>query len=80
MAGPSPQDGRMRYWSAGVEFAVILGVMTAGGYWLDHRTGLLPLWTLIGLAAGFAAALYRLLRELRCDTENQNKTDDSEAP
>lgn len=59
------QDRRLGLVTAGVEFAVLVGVLTGGGYWLDRHTGLLPLGTLVGLAAGFSAALYRLIRQAR---------------
>jgi len=65
MEQPPLQDERIGLWTAGVEFAVVVGLLTAGGYWLDGYTGTLPLWTLVGLAAGFAAAMYRLIRQVQ---------------
>ena len=64
----------MRFWTAGVEFAVIIGLITAGGYWLDRWLNTLPLWTLIGLALGFGGALYRLVRQ----AQMANKTESSD--
>ena len=55
-------DGRLRFISAGVEFAVILIVFCGGGAALDLHMDTLPLWTLIGMGAGFAGALWRLVR------------------
>ncbi len=51
-----------RYASAGMEFFIAIILPTGGGVWLDCRTGTLPLWTLVGLAVGFAAGLYRLVQ------------------
>jgi F0F1-type ATP synthase assembly protein I len=65
MEQPPLQDERIGLWTAGVEFAVVVGALTGGGYWLDVYTGKLPLWTLVGLATGFAAAMYRLIRQVR---------------
>ncbi|HDY64819.1 MAG TPA: AtpZ/AtpI family protein [Phycisphaerae bacterium] len=76
MPGPPQQDGRLRFASAGVEFFVIIGVLLGGGYWLDTRLGTLPLWTLVGLAVGFAGALYRLVRQVR----PKNRTETEETP
>ena len=55
-------DGRLRFISAGVEFAVILIAFCAGGAALDLHMGTLPLWTFVGMGAGFAGALWRLVR------------------
>ncbi|MBN1553819.1 MAG: AtpZ/AtpI family protein [Phycisphaerae bacterium] len=68
------QDKRVGLWTAGVEFAVTIGLPTGGGFWLDGRMDTLPLWTLLGLALGFAAALYRLIRQVR--PKNDGMTDD----
>ena len=54
---------------------MIIGVLMGGGYWLDTRLDTLPLWTLIGMAAGFAGALYRLIRQVR--PMNRKETDDT---
>lgn len=58
----SQQNQPGRYASAGIEFIAVVALLTGGGYWLDRRWGMLPLWTLVGLAGGFAAGLYRLVR------------------
>jgi F0F1-type ATP synthase assembly protein I len=65
MKKPPLQDKRIGLWTAGVEFAVTILLPTVGGYWLDGRMNTLPLWTLLGLAVGFGAALYRLIRQVR---------------
>ena len=55
-------DGRLRFISAGVEFAVILIAFCGGGAALDLHLGTLPVWTLVGMGVGFAGALWRLVR------------------
>lgn len=69
------QDKRIGLWTAGLEFAAIIGLPTFGGYWLDGRMGTLPLWTLSGLALGFAGALYRLIRQVK--PKSDETTDDA---
>ena len=57
-----PGGDPLRHIGVGVEFIATVGILLAGGLWLDNRFGLSPLFTLIGLALGFAAAMYRLIR------------------
>lgn len=64
MAGP-PQN-LSRYAMAGVEFIATFGAMLALGIYLDRRCNTnFPGFTLGGALLGFAAALYRLIREAR---------------
>lgn len=59
-------DPRMmwRYTTIGIEFvaAFLVGVMA--GHYIDRRVGS-TLWTLVGAAVGFAAAMYLLLRSAK---------------
>jgi F0F1-type ATP synthase assembly protein I len=57
-----PDNSPLRYMGVGVEFIAAVGLPLAAGLWLDSRWGLSPLFTLIGLALGFAAGLYRLVQ------------------
>jgi F0F1-type ATP synthase assembly protein I len=43
--------------------AVAIGILI--GLWLDGKLGTKPLFTLIFLGLGFAAAVYELMRELK---------------
>ena len=54
----------LRFTHVGVQFGLIVGGLTYGGIALDRELGTSPLWTLLGLASGFAAALYHLLKEV----------------
>jgi F0F1-type ATP synthase assembly protein I len=69
-------DDRLRFVTAGVEFFVVFGVLLGGGVLLDLRLGTMPIWTLIGLAAGFASGLYRLLRSIKQQGEKDNSAED----
>ena len=56
---------------------VLLGIL--GGWWLDTKTGLLPLFTLLGALLGSVIAfwgIYRMVSPLL--HENQEKTKDDE--
>ena len=55
-----PNDA-MQYASVGVELFLTIGLALAGGYWLDVRWDVLPVFTLLGLVLGFGAGLTRLI-------------------
>jgi F0F1-type ATP synthase assembly protein I len=44
---------------------VVLGVLAAGGYFVDKLLGTLPLFLLVGLGLGFAGTLYYVYLELK---------------
>jgi F0F1-type ATP synthase assembly protein I len=46
-------------------FPAGLVVGGAAGWWLDEKLGTFPLFALLGLGIGFAAALMELFRELK---------------
>ncbi|CAN5602859.1 hypothetical protein BH24ACT22_BH24ACT22_10960 [soil metagenome] len=54
-----------RYIGVGVTFLLIIAALTLGGYLLDNWLGTLPLFLLLGLAIGFAAALYYVYRQIK---------------
>jgi ATP synthase protein I len=62
MVGSDP-DGRnaggdyVRYAGLGFTFVFLIGVFVVGGYGLDRLFETLPLFLLLGIVAGFAAAL-----------------------
>lgn len=55
----------MRYTLLGAEFAAIFIGFVFGGHWLDQRWGTTPWLLLVGVAAGFGIALYRLITVAR---------------
>ena len=50
---------------------ILLGAL--GGHWLDEKTGLTPLWLMIGLFAGIFIAYYGVYRMLPGITNGRNK-------
>ncbi len=60
----SPLAQDLRFAHVGFEFFVAVVAFTLGGYWLDRRLGTGVLFTLTGLALGFAGGLYSLYTAL----------------
>jgi len=54
----------LRYSSVGLELAAAVFVFTGGGYWLDLKTDLLPLFTLSGAVLGMVSGFYQVYRSL----------------
>ena len=70
------KDDRPNLWrhaSAGLESVVTFGLLLGAGLLVDRWLGSLPLWTLLGAAAGFLAGLHRLIRTAR-DIERNEKS------
>jgi F0F1-type ATP synthase assembly protein I len=65
MTNHPERDQRLGFVTAGMEFFFAVALPTAGGVLLDLYLQQLPIWTLLGLALGFAAGLYRLVRAVR---------------
>lgn len=54
-----------RYIGVGITILLIVAGLTVGGYLLDSLLGTLPLFLLLGIAAGFAAALFYVYQQLK---------------
>jgi F0F1-type ATP synthase assembly protein I len=54
-----------RFAGLGITLLLIFGLPTVVGYFLDGLAGTLPLFLLIGLAAGFVGGMYYLYRALQ---------------
>ncbi len=54
-----------RYIGVGVAIIFIIAALTGAGYVLDSLLGTLPLFLLLGVSAGFAAALYYVYLKLK---------------
>lgn len=54
-----------RFFHVGFAFVFIIGLFILGGYGLDRLFGTLPLFLLLGMVAGFAAALVYLFFQLK---------------
>ncbi|MBX3474142.1 MAG: AtpZ/AtpI family protein [Planctomycetes bacterium] len=53
-----------RFTGIGVLFALVFGLPTLLGYWLDTRFGLLPWLTLAGAVLGAVSAMTLVVREV----------------
>jgi F0F1-type ATP synthase assembly protein I len=54
-----------RFIGVGVAILLIIAGLTIGGYLLDSLLGTLPLFLLLGIAAGFATALFYVYLQLK---------------
>lgn len=54
-------------WGKGLSYGMEVGVGVAvgyfGGHWLDHRFGLAPWGTVVGLMVGCGAGMYLLIKD-----------------
>ena len=62
--GNNASGNYARFFVVGFTFILILGVLTAVGFFVDKLLGTLPLFLLVGLGIGFAGGLYYLYRVL----------------
>ena len=65
MPEPSNWQRMGRYALIGTEFITIFGLLLFSGVLLDRKFQTQPALTLIGLAAGFALGLYKMVADLR---------------
>jgi ATP synthase protein I len=63
--GNNSDGNYARFFHIGFAFMFIIVAFTAGGYGLDWVVGTLPLFLLLGMLVGFAAALYYLFTALK---------------
>jgi F0F1-type ATP synthase assembly protein I len=54
-----------RFAGLGITLLLIFGLPTVVGFFLDGLAGTLPLFLLIGLAAGFVGGMYYVYRALQ---------------
>lgn len=59
------------YAGAGLQFAVALVLFALGGNWLDGKAGTAPLFLMLGVFGGGAAAFYSMYRKLMASHENK---------
>lgn len=57
------EDHTLSYSGAGMEVAMIVVVMTAGGWALDKWLGTMPFLLLAGAVVGTFGGLFRLIRQ-----------------
>jgi hypothetical protein len=70
----------LRYSQVGIQFFAAVGLCTWGGIWLDGKLGTKVLFTLLGLAFGFAGGFYALYLDIygRKGSGKNNGKDDRE--
>ncbi|MCZ6792205.1 MAG: AtpZ/AtpI family protein [Planctomycetota bacterium] len=68
----------LRYSHLGMLFFAAVGLFTWGGIWLDGRLETGVLFTLLGLALGFAGGLRALYKELVRSTSSPGPPDEGE--
>jgi F0F1-type ATP synthase assembly protein I len=56
--------GYARLFGVGFALILILGVLTAIGFFVDRLLGTLPLFLIVGVGIGFAGGLYYVYRAL----------------
>ncbi len=56
--------GYARLFGVGFAFILVLGILTAVGYFVDRLLGTLPLFLIAGVGLGFAGGLYYVYRAL----------------
>jgi ATP synthase protein I len=54
-----------RLFGVGFAFILILGILTAIGFFVDRLLGTLPLFLIAGIGLGFAGGLYYVYRALK---------------
>ena len=59
-----PGPSSATYAGVGIQFAIALVVFALGGNWLDQKAGTSPLFLLVGVFLGAAAAFYSMYRKL----------------
>ena len=73
--GPFSAKDHLEITSLGTEFALLVILGAAVGYWLDHKLGTIP-WCMIGgVLAGFALGLVRVVSVAKQATKNRTKVD-----
>jgi F0F1-type ATP synthase assembly protein I len=65
----------LRFAGVGIEFAATIAILTLFGIWVDGRLGTSPLFAIVLLLVGFAAATANLIRTVLGSDEPPNKPD-----
>ncbi len=73
---PGDWQKLFRYASAGTEFVATFALAVLAGVLADRHWRTTPLWTLVGSLAGFALALFRLVRVTMRAQRRSGKDDD----
>ena len=62
--------GPLRYAGLGIQLAASILLFVFLGRWLDEKTGMSPLFTLLGAFLGFGGTMWSLIRQLNKDNQD----------
>jgi F0F1-type ATP synthase assembly protein I len=62
---PKPLPGAAAFLGMGLSAAVCVGICLGLGLWVDDMLGTAPIFLLIGLALGVAAAAVSIVKQIR---------------
>lgn len=63
--GPKPLPGAGAFLGMGLSVAVCVGIGVGVGLWVDSACGTAPIFLLVGLALGVAAAALSVIKQIR---------------
>lgn len=70
-SGPSGPFRYARYFNLPIQFSATIGVFVLAGWWADGEFGTKPWLMVTGLALGFGAGFYNLIREVYGDKKGR---------
>ncbi len=78
---PTPKDKKILqsygqagpYISLGLQFAAFILLFLYGGWWLDQKLSLTPLFTIVGTLAGAVLGFLRLYKTLMAQGQDKKK-------
>lgn len=71
--GKAPAPSPATYAGVGIQFAIAIVLFAFGGNWLDERVGSSPLFLILGVFVGGAAAFYSMYRKLMAAQDRSEK-------
>ena len=71
--GKAPAPSPATYAGVGIQFAIAIVLFAFGGNWLDERVGSSPLFLILGVFVGGAAAFYTMYRKLMAAQDRSEK-------
>ena len=69
----------MRWMGVGIEFCLVIGIFTYGGYWLgklENKPGTPLTGMILGFVAGFGIMIYTMLKRAKKDEEEQQQAEE----
>jgi F0F1-type ATP synthase assembly protein I len=63
-----------RYAGLGLQFALVICLLTFAGYALDEKLGTLPLFLIVGVLAGFVGGLISIVKKVPPPSGSRRKS------